>query len=323
MDIMIKTCRMLAKAAFGISLASLSFSAVSQVAPQDDKASYQSYHEGVSLLNLLNGLNLTEAQSRRILAINKEFKDATPKTSPEDSAEAKEKARAELGKLYKFLLENPESEDKATLNAAVQAKRNVEKSSPKELAKLTSRMVNGIETALTPGQIEVVANFKPCTAPPKDLRDPVRAGQAATSGRAEKALDAARKVSKDKLDDLCQKVSDKLIDHAMKKRELTDAEMNGIRKNVSSVLHTASTLNDTDFAIQKDALAEKLSAKEKDADSPSDKERTQKMKIAKFLLNPDTVIPVLEKRLEKEAPGGLKSGKATGIVQPGYSQKMT
>ena len=324
MKMVLKIGETLAKAALGLSLTALSLGASNIIAAENEaNDSYQNYHEGVSLLNLLNGLNLTEEQTRRILSINKEFKSERPNASPEDNAEAKAKAKKEMGKLYRYLLENPESEDKAILNNAVQAKRNIEKSSPKETAKLMSRMINGIENVLTPAQIEVVSNFKPCVAPPKDMRDPVRAGQAAVSSGAEKALEIARKASKEKMDELCQKASDKLIEHAMKKHELTDAEMNDIRKNVSNVLHTAATLSDTDFAIKKDELAEKLSPKEKNADAPGEKERNGKMKIAKFLLNPDIVIPVLEKRLEKAAPGGLKNGNTTGVSQSLPREKMT
>ena len=67
-----------------------------------------------------------------------------------------------------------------------------------EVRQAVQSLETRLNQVLTPEQVQVVKNFTPCLNPPKDLRDPVRAGQAAAHGGLEKRLRRLRTIPEDK-----------------------------------------------------------------------------------------------------------------------------
>ncbi len=114
-----------------------------------------------------------------------------------------------------------------------------------------------VEQVLNTGQHQVLAEYKPCLLPPKNLKDPVRAGQAGDSSRYEKWLDRARKLSSQELK--------KQIDRALEKeaKHLGQLSRTERRERVALLRKTirqASTMSDTEFELSKAELAELIAA---------------------------------------------------------------
>lgn len=290
-------------------------------ASAQESESLKTYRSGVSVMNLLNGLNLSVDQQRRILALNKRMQGL--KDSIRDSDEAKElasKAEKEMGNLYSYLLANPEQEDRAVQTKAQKAADALKEHIDKEMVKATpevDRIVREIEATLSAQQLEVVKNFKSCIIPPKDLRDPVRAGQAQQSDAGIKALENARVAAKKgKLDETIERISERIIEHTLKKGNMFDSEIRAREAEIASVVKEAVKLNDTDFELKKAELAKRLepAAKieqlRKEIEMRSIKTNpfasSGNSKVKTFLGNPDIVVPILERRLQAQAPGGLK-----------------
>lgn len=311
------------KSALAATAAGILLAGGVQAGSQEDNL--RKYSEGVSLLNLLNGLNLTDDQQKRILELNKELRTLRDGSLNSREAQAltadKEKA---MGELYNYLLANPEKEDKAIQGRAAKAEHALKVYRDENFKKLgpeVARVVKEVEGMLSSQQLEVVENFLPCIVPPKDMRDPVRAGQAKSSDATVKALEQARRLSdaKKDVDGFAQRTADAVIAGSEKKAKLSDDERKDVRERVVAAIKQAVKLSDTDFEIQKPLLAQKLEIVNKIEDLRNEIDQrnphanplqTRSSKVRQFLVNPDAVIPALESRLKNQAPGGLKASAA-------------
>lgn len=316
----------LASALAAVAL-SLALSTPAYAAARDgDKT--RGYAEGVSLLNLLNGLNLSTEQLQRTLELNKELKalrDGALET-PEAQALEAEKEKA-LGALYAYLLDNPEKEDKEIQARAAKAEHAVKAFRDEAFKKLGpefDRIAKEVEALLSSQQLAVVEDFAPCVVPPKDMRDPVRAGQAKSSDAGVKALEQARQLAaaKKDVDEFAKKAADRVVEASERKAKLEDAERQELRSRVVDAIKQAVKLSPTDFEIQKPLLAQKLEPvnridelrgeiKQRDPHA-NPMLNAKNPKVVQFLVNPDVVVPVLEKRLRVSSPGGLKGAGGTG-----------
>lgn len=280
---------------------------------------YNHYSHGVSVLNLLNGINLTADQQKKILALNKQVKNIKDSGAAEFE-QCNRNAEEAMGNLYKFLLTHPEQEDQKVLSQAVKAVDERKNKSGEIINRINpelEKILKETESVLTAEQLAVINDFAPCVAPPKDFKNPVRAGQAKQSGMGVQMLSKARTIKDQaKLNEEINKATDKLIAHSMKKGKLTDEEVAAKRQEVKDVVASARSMSDTDFELKKDDLAQKLepvnkieqlrNEMEKRDPNPSMSPSFKKSRVAKFLLDPDIMIPVLETRLNAPVVGGLK-----------------
>ena len=310
----------------------------SSYAGKQDNENVRRYSDGVSLLNLLNGLNLTAEQQQRILDMNKELRDlrdgALNGQKAQELEAEKEKA---MGELYNYLLSNPEKEDKDIQSRAAKADHNLREyrdDSMKKLSPEFDRISKEVEGILSSEQLDVINNFAPCVVPPKDMRDPVRAGQAKSSDATVKALEQARQLNaaKKDVDSFAQKTADHTIEASEHKAKLSPEEQKEVRERVVATIKQAIKLSDTDFEIQKPLLAQKLEPVNKIEDLKTEinqrnphanpLQNSKGSKVVQFLVNPDTVIPIFERRLQAAAPGGLK-GAAKDSPKPAQEKTAT
>ena len=115
------------------------------------------------------------------------------------------------------------------------------------------------EAILTDGQRAVLGSFACCLAPPEDLSDPMRAGQAEASG---KVLDLLRRVRQcperfwpvmrtrvlERADELAGAV----------KPGSTDAHKSSVREGVAKALDRTREASDVEFEMEKGSLAKAL-----------------------------------------------------------------
>ncbi|MFA6569044.1 MAG: hypothetical protein WCS96_12600 [Victivallales bacterium] len=289
--------------------------------PEGEYTDAEFYRDSVSTLNLVNALYLTESQMKQLLDLNREYKKIRDdlKNSPELTA-LKKKSESDMKKLYEYLMSNPEKEDSKIQNGAAGSFNNLKEYVEKKTADLLKQnndLLKKANSILTDEQLAVIDNFKPCIVPPPDLRDPVRAGQASSSSKLENTLDKLRSVKKENLDTFIKFVTDRYVTATNEKvYKMTSEEEKKKRDEISKLLRQAYSMSDTDFELKKDSIAATLTPEDKIKKLHEEiKERNPhlnslvKLKensVKKFLINPEIVIPILEKRMKSGTAGGLK-----------------
>lgn len=259
----------------------------------------------INLINLVNGLNLTEEQLTRLIAINKEV--AALKES------YKEKAKTFSDDLVKSLEDLKKSliEEGPNLPPKVGEKASHLNEQAKELdeefkAELPSYQEK-IDAVLSDAQKEVINTFKPCLLPPKSQKDPVRAGQAQTHEMEINILRRLRQIP----DDVYKEKRTKTLQHQFEKFEkqhgnLTEGEKLKEEERLFALVDKVRALSDEDFELNKEELAgqflikdkaEELSEQLKSLTEYRGKHKPKMSKSGRYFLDP-RMRGILEAKLE-------------------------
>ena len=166
----------------------------------DITAYLENVRKKINLLNLMNGLNLTADQMGDIVKENRSL----GKRPPADPARTAT-FRTSAGAAYQQALENAvksaekghwsykeNGEDLARLRRARSGEElfaSTGGSSPVRAAATPQDAAKSIYDSLTEAQRTVMVTYKPCLIPPKNLKDPVRVGQASDSSHAVQILE--------------------------------------------------------------------------------------------------------------------------------------
>jgi hypothetical protein len=153
---------------------------------------------------------------------------------------------------------------------------------------------------LTAGQKQIIEDFKPCLIPPKNLRNPTRAGQANDSGRIVQLLSRSRTMPVRKFERRFDAYFDK---HIYRLEDyhgpMSDEEIAAEEKRIIGIIRNAHAMSDVDFEINKEEIARRIDPRNKikklKANGRSEKPN-RPGKVARFLLS-DRVVPILEARV--------------------------
>lgn len=235
------------------------FSQTGEAAPRELKAlleetSYVS--EEVSLLNLINGLNLDSAQLKKLAEFSKKANDArsraVEKAGPlsDRFVLAMEKLRASL------LVESNQAESLGNEAAALKHQlKEIADGCGVEIARLEKEAAK----VFTDSQHLVMENFVPCIVPPKSFKDPVRVGQAASSAGKERILRKVRQMPERQYLNRRDKVITNFIAKSEKRLgSLTPEEKETLRKKAIDLVDRVRSMEDADFLADLDALAGEL-----------------------------------------------------------------
>lgn len=107
------------------------------------------------------------------------------------------------------------------------------------------------EDALDPAQLELLRGFSPCLLPPKDLSEPIRAGQADGGGAYERWLERARQLGPQGRDLAIQALLER-------ERQNFGSLPLGREAEVADVLARASAMDELAYALEEPALLEAL-----------------------------------------------------------------
>ncbi len=118
----------------------------------------------------------------------------------------------------------------------------------------------GIEKTMNCGQMEVLMTYKPCLIPPKNLKNPVRAGQASTNAVYEQWLEKARRVDAPSLEKMIDDTLERETKHlgSLDKKETADR-----RTLLRQTTQHASKMSEAEFEINKGDLADQIAAKDR------------------------------------------------------------
>jgi len=263
-----------------------------------------------SFLNLLNGLYLSKEQMEKIVAINEEYKAKYEEWAKKNLQRIKEWERT-LKEWVEALKRGELPRDLMRKAGRVGhmwgvAKRNI-------LNKVRSNYKERLEAVLTDAQKEVIRTFKPCVTPPRDLRDPIRAGQANAGGHSARLLVRLRRLPPHIFWHRLDKIVDHHITGYSKAHPMTEEEKAAERKRLREMLVKVYRMDDVDFEMQKNKLAKELKVRDKAHIIHDEIKRLHQelqkwqkkampgnhSSVVRWFLNPEIVIPVLRERIAR------------------------
>lgn len=177
-------------------------------------------------------------------------------------------------------------------------------------------MDRDLNSVLTPAQVEVVRTFTPCTIPPRELKDPVRVGQASNElDDVLQELDHLRRLPRVAADQVIPPlVRDRLEPWAAL---TTSSQRDGEEARLKTILRRACAMEETDYAVSREDLARELTrgrrefeAKEKEIAAHYEDVYGGLSRTAQFLLNP-RVADLLEEKLRRAEKSLSRSNDPT------------
>ena len=148
-----------------------------------------------------------------------------------------------------------------------------------------------VEQVLNAGQREVLADYKACLLPPKNLKNPVRVGQANDGSQHEKWLEQARQAPAKRRERMIEKLLEREAEHF---GSLTPYERREREKLLAETVAEAAKLSDLDFALSKGDLAERIAPQDRPAELKAKVETLARARgmpgvIAQFILKPEFI----------------------------------
>lgn len=238
----------------------------------------------IRVLNLVNGLDLTQEQMEMILSSAREIKQLREqfKSSVLFRQEEMGTLLEEIKRYVKDRKEIPASTVKRyhRLNREIKEARAKMEDRIRQLAK-------EIEEHLESHQLYQIEQFIPCIIPPQGE---ARIGRANENSGITRSLERIRRIPASlyhlKKEDIFRRTLEGMKLHAAPDMEFDEEEA---RLHILSLYDEARQLDDAEFEIQKEKLAEKLISPFKPDHPPARLDR----KISAFLLSPE-IVTILE-----------------------------
>jgi len=267
-----------------------------------------------SFLNLFNGLYLSADQLRKLIAVNEEYK----KDREEHRKKVLEKAE-ECAEILQRWVEALEKGDlpKDLMRKAGHADHLVTVAT-RRMDGLRAKYKDRVEAIFTDAQKEVIRTFKPCVVPPRNLKDPVRAGQADSGGYGTKTLERLRRMPPRRFWRELDRIVNNSIEGYARRHPMTEEDRAAEYKRLREFLIEVYEMKDVDFEMNKEKLAREAKVRDKGHTIREEIEKLQKelkgwgekarpgsSPVARWFLNP-AMLPVMKERL-----AALESGDAT------------
>ncbi|MDQ7778327.1 MAG: hypothetical protein RDV41_01300 [Planctomycetota bacterium] len=252
----------------------------------------------ISLLNLVNGLNLTQDQLRQLIDLARTAQDTIGKALIEHSDLIQE-AKCTLAEYRSLLESNGDITRKVERNVGSldHELRESGEEVKLELASIAKRM----QAVFSEAQLAVIADFAPCTIPPRNLKDPVRAGQARSGDHVVEALKKARLLDEAEFADVAPaKVDEKVRGLAEKLGGLLKEDIQAEKQRILDIAKEARAMSEEEFATSAACLAARV---ENEGRLAALRDKHKKMegpmaltkKIGEYFLG-DHALPILEHR---------------------------
>ncbi|MBF0544428.1 MAG: hypothetical protein HQM08_08340 [Candidatus Riflebacteria bacterium] len=212
--------------------------------------------EEISLLNLLRGLYLTTDQIDKLYEKAKIAEEIREKHF-QDLQNLKKDVVSNFSSLKDSLYQSPGLEEKAQseANKAEKPLKDTNGAAKDKVAQLEDDTMK----ILTEAQMSILDGFKPCLIPPKDLKNPVRVGQAGNEGHLIKLAELIFLAP----DDVWKTRGDKFLDKVMIKMQEEAGEMSkstqeDLKNRLYKISDKIRSLKKVDFELQKPKLADEL-----------------------------------------------------------------
>ena len=274
-----------------------------QVALADSVEKLRRLRGDINLLNLINGLNLTSKQISGIVSVVERSQQSQHERRPLEVRSARQlsdqirglrMARADLLARGKISDSTRQVLRRASGGHARRRGRDTHRRRSSGSGNGEADTVHGL---LTAAQQQVLADYKPCLIPPKNLKNPVRAGQAKDGSRMEGMLTRLRDVPPEMVPFAVDRVLEGEQRHLGK---LTGDERLRRKAQLLEVIDAAQQMSDADFELEKDVLASQVEPIEVRAEIMAQLtalggKDPAKRKVEQFLLDAD-IVPILRQR---------------------------
>lgn len=269
--------------------------------------------EGISTVNLLNGLYLSNDQMKKILALAKKTQTIKEKFLGKN-AFLYMNALDEAEKAYKNLFNevmkgDPAREGGDMEREAAMIHHRLRKMQDDAVGNITNEfsvLDYELSKILTPEQEQVIDTFKPCLIPPKDLKNPVRAGQASSNDHGIQILRRVRDTPYYVWKHRKYRILSHMIERFSRYRSvMTEKEKEKELERLLSLFEKVRSMSDTDFEFEKENLAEEIKPADRVQELREEiqkrephQRRPKASKAVRFLLHKG-VIPILEERIAR------------------------
>jgi len=273
----------------------------------------------INTLNLINGLHLTPEQLKRLHEIatvaNGYMAEKTSTVDPE----AFNELVSTLQRMKQLLLNGREIPVTMFVRAGRLARESGLLAKPNSQPVGLRELAQQVLSILTEEQKQVLADYKPCLIPPKNLKDPVRVGQAPSNTGYIRALERIRQIPPA----IYARRKAQIVEGLAKQIEANGGayppeERDEFIRRLRDLIDRARALSDADFALQAEELANELrmlyrkealekQLKELTADRKDD---VLLGKVIANLLHPRLPVILTERQL---AQANLKPGEGEGL----------
>ena len=211
-------------------------------------------NKDIVLLNLINGLFLTEAQTRSL--IEKIDEAETVRENFNQAMEQEEKAIYRiLNDLKKILLQGEEIPE--DLKKRIHEMKRIQHELEDRRGERLQTLERDVEALLTPNQKIVLETYKPCTIPPAE-GNIGQSVETAAEGLA-RLLTHVRRMPGYVYRTTKEMIIDGHLDRVERIAGLMDAESRASwRQRIDSSLEQARVLSDQEFLVQKGEMAKRL-----------------------------------------------------------------
>ena len=270
---------------------------------------WQTLFKRTSFLNLVNGLHLSRGQMVKLVTVNEKMREEVMNVAKEYKIKI---ARAvDEVEDWIAVIKDAKLPQDALRRAA--AADGVMVRFHSALHGLVARYAESVEAVFTDAQKDVIENFSPCVTPPKNLKNPVRAGQARENEKIVRAFRYLRSLpprhQRRGIERGVRQMLEFEREHGVSEEELRQEE-----ERIRTLLEKICKMKEVDFELEKDKLADELidgSSYERVKKLHKervriDRELSETMRkrhaasgdpYVRFFLDPGVVIPILKYRI--------------------------
>ncbi|MEW6746421.1 MAG: hypothetical protein AB1486_27075 [Planctomycetota bacterium] len=223
----------------------------------DEEARILELRREINLLNLMNGMVFTRDQLTQLAAAASKAGELMG--SPDPSREELRDYEQALRRLWSCM-NRREVIRTGLLHDVTRLAREVHLGKP--AARSTPALgglVSDVEELLSESQRSVLVDFKPCLIPPKNLKDPVRVGQAADRSHGVALLTRLRATPERKWRELGDFVVTRALEEIERHQgSLPAEERDAALAHLREILERARAMDDAQFELEKKDLAAEL-----------------------------------------------------------------
>lgn len=219
----------------------------------------QATKDDISLLNLINGLNLSREQLERLVALAAAARRTVREAVTENASLLTEATQA--FEQLRAALESGAVPTPRVERIAGQVDHELGEAKERPEAEL-ARIGRELRAVFTAEQVQVVLEFTPCVIPPKSLRDPVRVGQAhGTDDQVAELLVRARAAAGDEFEaEAPTRIAAHLRKAAHKLGQVGPEELRAEADRLVGILREVRQLPEAEFQVRLAEWVERVRA---------------------------------------------------------------
>jgi hypothetical protein len=255
---------------------------------QQGNSKAESLHKDITIINLVNNLDLRREQMEFIIRGAKQAEQIH-----RESLNKIDVLSRDATAIYEAIKQEVQSGktvvEKDVMERFRQTKAQIEEIKKDAYAQI-EEIASGVEAKLEPFQLEALDAYKPCIIP---IISNGRIGQFDGDLGISRLLQRVRQIPTRRYNEKREYIASHLLEK-VKTRFPLGVEFNEpqIKSEILNVFETVRSMDDVDFQVSKEVIAQQI----RERILPEKKEMSRIAKIEKFLLS-ENIIPILQERV--------------------------